>query len=176
MAVAVIPRTYNNKPFIFYKGLDTNGDYGKPNGFVEYFEEADKYGPNQLTGRFYPDYKHIQHDTGTCNGNLNWIRTFYLWALFDDAGNRVSEPKKSHPLYGTLVVWTNDADEEAFTMIFGPDVADFDANGFARGVLGQDDFPVINTNPQRTDVPLRGIIPETEASMTTPPTHKYRTA
>lgn len=174
MAVDIIPRTYEGRQYTFYKGIDTNGEYGPVGGFVEFIEEGEKYGANLLTGRFFPDYKHIQHDTGKGNGNLSWIKTYYQHAYFDNDGVMMTTPKKNHPVHGTLMVWTNDADEDSFTMQFGPHVATFDINGVARCMFGHNNYPIINTNPARTDVPYGAVIPETPESMNSAPTRDYR--
>ncbi len=176
MAVDIIHRIYEGRPYIFYKGIDETGLYGEPGGFIEFIEEGIKY-ENGLTGRFYPDLHIQQHNTGNCVGNVSWMKTTYLFALFMDNGKMVpnTKPTNYHPVLGQLTVNTNTKDRKSFELQFHVPVGSFRLNGFVRGVFGQNGFPVINTNPERTDVPMWAVIPQTLAEETIVPTHDYRT-
>ncbi len=79
-----------------------------------------------------------------------------------------------HPLFGRLTIWTNEKDKSDFTMAFGEDVGMFDENGFVRSILGQNKYPVFNSNPAHPTLAYGAVVPMTPEQQAEKPTWDYR--
>lgn len=127
-----IPFTRHNYHYTQYFGKDENGQS------VEYWDRLE---PDETTGlpvRYEPDETLIKRAR---KGAVAYIITKYRQVLVGPNGNNVPGTETIYTLQ------TNEKDKKGF--IDGPlcfPIMMFDANGFIRGVLGFNDYPLFETS------------------------------